>query len=179
MQRWRSVVARTATTVGVGLALLWAPANRVAGDEVEVVKLGTATGYRLLDVKWQDGPFPGSKVSLLAGDPNTGISHMYLKLPDGCRIPPHWHSADEYVTVVEGTVLVGQGETFQEDKMRLFGPGAFVHIPAKSPHFARAKGQVVLSQTRTGAADFHWVNPADDPTKAAQKPAVTPAAEKK
>lgn len=185
MRRWRHWFARAACTAA-GLALVAAPTARVVADEAHVVHLGAATGYRLLDLEWQDGPFPGSKVAVLAGDPKTGMHHTYLELPDGCRVPPHWHSFDEYVTVVEGTVLFGQGDTFDESAMRLFGPGAFVHIPAKVPHYARAKGQVILSQTRAGAVDFHWVNPDDDPAKArtgakpdAPKPATTSPAEKK
>jgi hypothetical protein len=141
----------------------------VRADEVTVVRMGEITAYRLLDLEWDAGPFPGSEMAALAGDPKTGPHHLYLKLEDGTVIAPHWHSADEYVTVVQGTVLFGHGSTIDEAAMRLFAPGGFVHIPAKAPHYARAKGPVVLSLTRTGAADVHWVNPADDPAK---KPAA-------
>ena len=67
------------------------------------------------------------------------------------------------MTVVSGTVLLGVGETADRGATRLFGPGAFVWVPAKTPHYVFAKGEVVLSQTRTGAVDFNWVNPADNP----------------
>ncbi len=130
------------------------------------VQLGAITAYRLLDIEWQAGPFPGSDVAVVAGDPNAGLHTTYLRLPPGTRIPPHWHSFDEYVTVVEGTILFGQGERVDSNAARLFGPGAFIHIPAKVPHYAWSKSQVILSQTRAGAADFHWVNPDDDPARA-------------
>jgi quercetin dioxygenase-like cupin family protein len=118
---------------------------------------------RLLDINWKDGPLPGSKTAVLQGDPKTGMHHSYLKLPDGAFVPPHWHSHDEYVTVVQGTVLFGTGDKADRDSTRLYAAGAFVYMPAGVRHFAWAKGEVVLSQTRGGAADFNWVNPADAP----------------
>lgn len=155
-----TVIAAAVFTGGLAMA-----------DEVRVVRMGSVTGYRLLDLLWDNGPFPGSKIAVLAGDPAAGVHHNYLKLPDGAIIAPHWHSTDEYVTVVQGTVLVGYGETIDEKSMRLFGPGGFIHVPAKTPHYARAKGEVVLSQTRTGAADTHWVESAATPAGEETKPA--------
>jgi mannose-6-phosphate isomerase-like protein (cupin superfamily) len=151
-----------AAALGGGLAV---------ADEVLVVRMGSVTGYRLLDLEWDNGPFPGSKIAVLAGDPAAGPHHNYLKLPDGAIIAPHWHSTDEFVTVVQGTILVGHGATIDEKSMRLFGPGGFIHVPAKTPHYARAKGQVVLSQTRTGAADTHWIEPAASPAGETTQPA--------
>jgi quercetin dioxygenase-like cupin family protein len=131
---------------------------------------------RLLDIKWKDGPLPGSKSALLAGDPKTGMHHAYLKLADGAFVPPHWHTADEYVTIVQGTILFGTGDNADRDKTRLYAAGAFVHVPAGVRHFAWAKGEVVLSQTRGGPIDFNWVHPEDAPKEA---PAATPPAENK
>jgi quercetin dioxygenase-like cupin family protein len=131
---------------------------------------GAAAGvkaYRLLDIEWSPGPFPGSKVAVLAGNPKEGMHHTYLQLPADCFIPPHWHSTDEYVTVVSGTILMGIGEKAVRNETKLYGPGAFLMIPAKTPHYAWAKSECVLSQTRSGAMDVNWVNPDDDPTKKA------------
>ena len=115
-------------------------------------------------------------MAALAGDPKTGMHHAYLKLEDGAHIPPHWHSADEYVTVVQGTVLFGTGENADRGQTRLYAAGAFVYLPAGVRHFVWAKGEVVLSQTRAGAVDFNWVHPEDAPKPA---PAATAPAENK
>lgn len=131
---------------------------------------------RLMDIKWKDGPLPGSKTAVLAGDPKTGMHHAYLKLPDGAFVPPHWHSADEYVTVVQGAVLFGTGDDADRDQTRLYAVGAFIHVPAGVRHFAWAKGEVVLSQTRSGPVDFNWVHPEDAPKA---PPATTTPAENK
>ena len=120
---------------------------------------------RLDDVEWRPGPFPGSSIAVLAGDPKQGMHHTYLKLADGAYVAPHWHSTDEYVTVISGTMLLGIGAKAAHDQTRLYGPGAFVFMPAKTPHYVWAKGQAVLSQTRSGPADFHWIDPADDPAR--------------
>jgi uncharacterized RmlC-like cupin family protein len=143
--------------------------------EEEVVKLGPVRGYRLLDLEWDPGPFPKTLVAYLAGDPKTGMHHTYLKMDDGARIAPHAHSTDEYITVVSGTLLFGQGDDVDEKAARLFGPGAFIFVPAKTNHYSWAKGPVVLSTTRSGAADFLWVHPEDDPAKA-KKEEAAPAA---
>jgi hypothetical protein len=73
-------------------------------------------------------------------------------------------------------MLFGAGETADRDATRLFAPGAFVFVPAKTPHYVFAKGRVVISQTRSGAVDFHWVHPEDDP--ASKKAAGTGTGEK-
>lgn len=124
------------------------------------------TAHRLDDVKWKPGPFAKSDIAVLAGDPKTGMHHSYLRLADSTFVPPHWHSTDEYATIVTGSFLLGTGETVDAAGARLYGPGAFVMIPAGVRHWGWGKGRVVLSQTRSGALDVHWVNPADDPAKA-------------
>jgi quercetin dioxygenase-like cupin family protein len=174
------VVVSLLVSLLVSMLLQAAPAHalapHVAGgpkfDEDDVVpgKDQGVRAYRVDDLKWNPGPFQGSRMALLAGDPKTGMHHTYLKLAADSFIGPHWHSTDEYATVVSGTMLLGVGETAERGKTRLYGPGAFVFIPARVPHFAWAKGEVVLSQTRSGAVDVHWIHPEDDPAQ--QKPAA-------
>jgi quercetin dioxygenase-like cupin family protein len=126
----------------------------------------------LADVTWKDMAIGCAKNAILAGDPTQGAHHAYLKLSDGCHIPPHWHTADEYVTVVTGTVLLGIGEKADRAQAKPYGPGAFVFVPAHTPHYVWATGECILAQMRSGAVDFHWVNPADDPAKKQQKKRV-------
>src|SRR5579862_5906401 len=65
------------------------------------------------DVKWQEGPASltkGAKVAVLEGDPTKeGQFVMRIKLPDGFRIMPHTHPKDERVTVISGTLYLGNG----------------------------------------------------------------------
>src|SRR5687768_60006 len=56
------------------------------------------------DLEWRDGPpsIPdGAKMVLLEGDPSKeGYFAMRLQLPNGYKLPPHWHPNVERVTVI-------------------------------------------------------------------------------
>src|SRR4051812_5598087 len=73
-------------------------------------------------LKW--GPNPslpaGAQTAVLIGDPKKGgsIYVMRVKLPDGFKVPPHWHPHDENVTVLQGTLLIGAGEKFDASKLQ-------------------------------------------------------------
>jgi len=64
-------------------------------------------------LKW--GPAPsilpaGAKLAVLDGDPmKSGAYTMRLMMPPGYRIPPHFHHADEHVTVISGALNVAWG----------------------------------------------------------------------
>ncbi|MGI8917031.1 MAG: cupin domain-containing protein, partial [Pyrinomonadaceae bacterium] len=51
--------------------------------------------YPAAEIEWKDGPASlaaGAKVAVLEGDPaKEGFFTMRLWLPDGFKIPPHWH----------------------------------------------------------------------------------------
>ena len=107
---------------------------------------------------------PGAKLAVLEGDPTKpGPFTMRLSIPDGYRLPPHFHPADEHVTVISGKFQVGMGETFDESKLTTLPSGTFGLIPAGMRHFARAKGATVLQLHGTGPWKLVYVNPADQP----------------
>jgi hypothetical protein len=45
---------------------------------------------------------PGAQFASLSGDPSKpGEPYVFrARLPDGYRVPPHWHPMDEHVTVI-------------------------------------------------------------------------------
>ena len=47
----------------------------------------------------------GAQLAVLEREPTaaTGDFTVRLKMPDGYRIPPHWHPHRENVTVISGT----------------------------------------------------------------------------
>jgi quercetin dioxygenase-like cupin family protein len=104
----------------------------------------------------QWGPAPamlpaGAKVAVLDGDPaKPGIFTMQVSVPDGYRIPPHFHPVDEHVTVISGKFQVGMGDTFDASKLSTLPTGTFGMIPAGMRHFAQAKGATVLQLHGTG-----------------------------
>lgn len=125
--------------------------------------------YRPDQLKWTDGPpsLPsGAKIAVLEGDPTKqGPFTIRLKFPDGYRIPPHWHSSVEHVTVISGTFNLAKGEKVDSSKGMELPPGSFFLMAPKSPHFAWANGETVVQLHGMGPWEINYVNPADDPRK--------------
>jgi quercetin dioxygenase-like cupin family protein len=118
-------------------------------------------------LKWGPGPASlpaGAKLAVLAGNPGKkGPFVMRAKLPDGYKVPAHWHPSDENVTVLKGTLLIGRGDTFDEAKTEELPAGSFMRMPRKMRHFAMAKGETILQVHGVGPFEITYVNPADDP----------------
>jgi quercetin dioxygenase-like cupin family protein len=118
------------------------------------------------DLKWSDGPFPGTRVAVLEGDPKSpGPFTMRLKLPADYKIPPHWHPADERVTVISGTFNVGRGDQLDSLKGKVLPAGSFMLMPPKTNHFAWVKEETIIQITGTGPWALNFLNPEDDPRK--------------
>jgi quercetin dioxygenase-like cupin family protein len=120
----------------------------------------------------QWGPAPpslpaGAQLSVLAGDPSKpgGLFTIRAKLPDGYKIPPHWHPEDENVVVVEGTLVMGMGDKFDPAVEHEMTAGSFALMPKGAHHFAWAKGETLIQVYGTGPFAINYVNPADDPSK--------------
>lgn len=125
-------------------------------------------------IEWGPAPPalpPGSHLAILVGDPSQpGVPYVLrAKLPDGYKIPPHWHPADENVTVLQGTLLVGKGEKFDPATMEELSPSSFVCMPKAMRHFAMSKGETIIQVHGIGPFDVNYVNPADDPRKKERK----------
>ena len=117
--------------------------------------------------KW--GPAPavlpaGASAAVLEGDPSkSGPFTLRLMFPPGYRIPPHFHPADEHVTVISGHLNVGMGDQFDKKKGTALHPGAFGVIPAEMHHFAWVSDRTVIQLHGAGPWKLTYVNPADTP----------------
>jgi quercetin dioxygenase-like cupin family protein len=110
----------------------------------------------------------GAQLAVLHGDPGKkGAFVIRLQMPDGYRIPPHWHTQDEQLTVLSGTFKLGMGDKFDEASMQALGAGSYHYLPGKMHHYAAAQGATVLELHGMGPFDIHYLNPADDPSKTA------------
>lgn len=133
---------------------------------------GDHTGHVMLtagDLKWAAGPpsIPaGAQFVVMEGNPaNPGPFTMRLKLPNGYKIPAHWHPADEHVTVIAGTFNMGMGDKLDLTKGRELPVGSFAVMPAQNNHFAYTKGEAIIQLHGIGPWGINYVNPADDPRK--------------
>jgi quercetin dioxygenase-like cupin family protein len=124
------------------------------------------------DVAWRPGPASlpqGSEMAVLRGNPSeAGVFTMRLRLPVGYAIQPHWHPAVEHVTVIEGSFLMGLGETFDRTAMHELGAGGFFTMDPGTRHFAAAGANgAVLQLHGMGPWQVYYVNRANDPRGAA------------
>jgi quercetin dioxygenase-like cupin family protein len=96
-------------------------------------KGGSATLTPAADFKWTDVEgFPGVKVAALQGDPAKGANHVMLKLPSGFSAPLHHHTADHYVTVVTGTLVLTV-----DGKETKLPPGSYFAFTGKKSHLTK------------------------------------------
>lgn len=107
----------------------------------------------------------GARCAVIEGDPKAAnaLFALRLKLPDAYRIPPHFHSADEHVVVISGTMNMGMGDTFDTSAGHALPAGGFMAMPAGEHHYAWAKGETVVQVYAIGPWTLTYVNPQDDP----------------
>lgn len=90
-------------------------------------------------MKWEaTGPmYPsGSRVALLAGNPTRPVAYaVRVRVAEASIDEPHWHATDVQITVLQGVLLLGVGDAFDETKLQKYGPGSFLLIPAGLRHF--------------------------------------------
>jgi len=118
------------------------------------------------DVKWGEAPpsVPkGGQLAVMHGDPSKKVHFtIRLKMPDGYKVPPHWHTSDENLTILSGNLILHMGDTMDAPAHSLEA-GAYHFLPGKMHHAAESKGETVLELSAMGPFDIHYLNPADDP----------------
>ncbi len=115
------------------------------------------------DIKWMDteAPFPkGAKTAVMQGDPSKpGIFTVRMKAPANYKVPAHWHSKDENLTVLSGTLYFGEGDNMKmQGAVHAIKAGGFHHVPAKTPHYVFTKAPVLLQVTGEGPFDMNYID---------------------
>jgi len=117
-------------------------------------------------VKWQVPPLlpPGALLAVVHGDPTApGESTIEIVMPDGYRLPPHYHPSYEHVEVREGTLLAGMGDQLDPKRTRPLAAGDSATAPAGMHHFSIAKGRTGLLVTFTGPYTITYLRAEDAP----------------
>lgn len=110
---------------------------------------------------------PGAMLSIVSGDPALpGQTTAELLLPDGYRVPPHFHPMGERLEVREGALLVGSGDHIDLGKTDLLGPGDTVFALEGSHHYWVARGRTVIALTFEGPYTITYVNAYEAPKRA-------------
>ena len=136
------------------LAISFAQQNITAAEQ----RVGPQA-VNLDEIEWgPPGGGNGSPLGLRTArqglDPVTGGVTYYAMFPAGTHFDLHWHSHDEFVVVVQGSVVFQLG--MQTHELRA---GAYVAIPGGMHHSwdVPDSGEVIILVRRAGPADFHFV----------------------
>lgn len=118
-------------------------------------------------LQWLPAPalFPrGAQVAVLSGDPfKPVVLKVLIAMPDGYRMPPHFHATDEHVEVRQGTFLVGMGDKLDVKKTVPLAVGDTATAPAGMHHYFVTKGATLVSVTIMGPYILTYVHPKDEP----------------
>jgi hypothetical protein len=76
-----------------------------------------------------------------------------LKLPDGYRVPPHWHPRDASVIVVQGSFSIGLGEKVEPAQAQELTPGPACGCRRK---YGTTNGRK-RTWSFTSMASGHWI----------------------
>jgi quercetin dioxygenase-like cupin family protein len=92
--------------------------------------------------------------AILRGNPRSGPAWVLLKLASGCRVPWHWHTANETLVVISGrgSVEMKDGPPLQ------FAPGAYASLPSHHLHRASCSRTCLLFNGADAAFDIHYVD---------------------
>ena len=104
----------------------------------------------------QDDDVKCLMTALENGNPDTGPSTFLLKAPAGCRVAPHYHTAEEQLIVIRGTVFT---EMKGMPGTELTAGGVAV-MPGKAVHWFSCTGKdpCLMVVTFNQKYDIVWVN---------------------
>jgi hypothetical protein len=154
-----------ARLMAVSLAVLAAPAIAQQTLLMKGMDAIAAPGLAWTDAKSIP---PGAQMLMLYGSPDRpGPYIMRVKFPAGYKLPPHRHQDARAVTVLQGNYWSAVGDTFDQAKLKKFGPRDYYTTDAGVSHFAWAESEVIIQESGTGpvSSPIEFVNPADDPRK--------------
>jgi quercetin dioxygenase-like cupin family protein len=105
----------------------------------------------------QDDDVKCLRSALENGNPDTGPSTFLLKAPAGCRVAAHYHTAEEQLIVIQGSVLTGM-KGMQSVTLTA---GGIAVMPAKAIHWFSCTGKdpCLMAVTFNQKYDIVWVAP--------------------
>jgi quercetin dioxygenase-like cupin family protein len=126
------------------------------------------------DVKWttcSNALPPGAQCASIEGDlaaPNVLFTYR-VKFPANYKIAPHFHPADEHITVISGTFHLAPGQRFDQRATRAMTAGSFVVMPKGHAHYAWTDAETIVQVHAIGPWGLTYVDSKDDPRRQAAK----------
>lgn len=125
-------------------------------------------------LQWATAPSllpQGALIAVVSGNPaEPGRSTIELSMPNGYKMPPHFHPTDERVEVKQGTLLIGMGDRLDIKKTLPLAVGDTVLAPAGFHHYSIAKGKTVVAVTFLGPYTITYVNASEAPRQGSNFP---------
>ncbi len=128
------------TSVLIGLSLAFGAGAALAAGS------GNPLTFTPDNLHWVagTGASKGLFLTTFVGDPNkSGNAITRVKMPDGYTNKPHYHAHDEYITVIQGTLLFGTGDVVNKANAKVLPTGSFIMVPAGVHHWSIAQGETI------------------------------------
>jgi quercetin dioxygenase-like cupin family protein len=78
-----------------------------------------------------------------------------VHITKGGKIMPHTHPDTRLITVVDGELCYGFGDTFDENGCKLYQEGSYFIVPGNVPHYGFGKtGDAVYQESGVGPSAF-------------------------
>jgi quercetin dioxygenase-like cupin family protein len=90
---------------------------------------------------------------------------LRIKLPAGYHIPPHTHPKPEVVTILSGTVNLGEGATANKASTKALRAGSFFSMSPGMQHYIYSDQETVVQLNSIGPWEITYINEKDDPRK--------------
>lgn len=106
----------------------------------------------------------GASDIILYGNPGKSENYVFrFKLPKNFEIKPFILNITCFLTVIDGEVLMGEGDQFKKDLMSILPAKSFCNIPDNYPIYFVSNEESILQFHGTGPVNLTYINVADDP----------------
>ncbi len=118
-------------------------------------------------LKWTNQPPDrptGAQRVILVGNPETkGSFTVFVKYPAGTKFPPHSFATEGHLTVLDGELHIGFGDTFDEAKATTVPKMGFIVVPANVNNYLWTDKETIVEVQGMGPTKLTYVNPSDNP----------------
>ncbi len=113
-------------------------------------------------IQWRDASATlpkGTKIAVLEGNPKKeGMFTIRLKTPKHFHLAVHQHPGPERVTIIDGEIYVGFGNSFNDKISTKFTAGSFYVNPKYKSHYVFTKDKEAIVQI-TGMGPWEVIFP--------------------
>ena len=147
-------------TTAIAAASIMANAAEVQHYQADAARMQEVAYVDPAILAWRDTVYPGTEIANVFGDPSKPgeVYAIRLRLPANYVVQPHFHTQNEYMTVISGSLNVGIGETVDKNNTVHLPLGGAIGIPGKVPHYAWTTEEMIMQIHAVGQRDTIFCN---------------------